>query len=84
MPDFNEMMGNNPPATNSPEEQPPAKELSGLAAVYAEDDPEKQKKQCLKEIDKILKKHDGMESNIGLKDEYWDLTALYRQLNQNP
>lgn len=60
------------------------KELEGLAAVYAEDDIEKQKEKCLKEIGKVLEKHDGMESNISLKDEYWDLTALYRKLTANP
>lgn len=64
------------------EEEKP--ELKGLASVYAEDDIDKQKKKCLEEITKILRKHDGMESNIDLKHEYWDLTALYRKLYANP
>lgn len=65
-------------------EMPEEPELTGLAAVYVEKEEDKQKVKCLEEIGKILKKHGGMESNVGLNDEYWDLTALYRKFNANP
>ena len=72
------------PEEKKPEKKEPEKELEGLTAVYAEKDVEKQKKLCIREINKILKENDGLESNIGINSEYWDLTALHRKLSATP
>jgi hypothetical protein len=38
------------------------------------------KKQLLKEMETILLKNGGLESNIGMLDDYWTLQAEYRRL----
>jgi hypothetical protein len=55
-----------------------------IASIKEEEDRDKQKAKTLESIGKILKKFNGMESNIPVKHEYWDLIALYRSLNANP
>ena len=59
-------------------------EKEGLAAVLAEPDLDKQKERCVKEINKVLQEHDGLESNIGIGSKYWDLVAYYRKITAAP
>lgn len=39
---------------------------------------EKEKGELLEKIGKILKEHDGLESNVPLDHEYWGLLNRYR------
>lgn len=51
-----------------------------IASPKVEEVVEETAEDVLKKIQGHLKEHDGMESNIPLKHEYWGLLNLYRRL----
>jgi hypothetical protein len=50
------------------------------AEAKAEKEKEKEKEKVLKQIQDILNDHGGLESNIGIPNEYWQLKNIYRGL----
>lgn len=50
------------------------------AKAECEDPPVETKASLLKRIGEILAQHDGLESNIAINHEYWNILARFRAL----
>ena len=42
--------------------------------------PKTEKEECLEKMNAILAEHGGLEGNVGMTSEYWDLLKKYRSL----